>query len=75
MLHDGIVVKIAGRLNVSSALVVLNYGKNHLNQVVIPRSSNVERMKENLLKIDSFELIEEDVANLRSLDGKLPQGF
>ena len=72
VLNDDVVKKIAARYNVSPALVVLNYAKNVLHQTIIPRSRDRKHMEDSLLRLDSFELDDEEIESLKALDGKVP---
>ena len=83
VLHNEVVDKIVLRLNkdltakmilenkvVTPAMVVLNYAKNVLKQVIIPRSANKKHMEESL-RVDEFTLTDEECESLRKLDGSL----
>ena len=72
MLNNDVVKTIAARYNVSPALVVLNYAKNVLHQTIIPRSRDRKHMEDSLLRLDSFELDDEEIESLKALDGKVP---
>ena len=72
VLNNDVVKTIAARYNVSPALVVLNYAKNVLHQTIIPRSRDRKHMEDSLLRLDSFELDDEEIESLKALDGKVP---
>ncbi|CAL6284648.1 unnamed protein product [Bathycoccus prasinos] len=72
VLNNDVVKTIAARYNVSPALVVLNYAKNVLHQTIIPRSRDWKHMEDSLLRLDSFELDDEEIESLKALDGKVP---
>ena len=72
VLNNDVVKMIAARYNVSPALVVLNYAKNVLHQTIIPRSRDRKHMEDSLLRLDSFELDDEEIESLKALDGKVP---
>jgi 2,5-diketo-D-gluconate reductase A len=65
-LDDPVVTAIADRLGVTPAQVVLRW---HLQQgiIVIPKSVNPQRMRENL-DLFGFELTDEDMAAITGLD-------
>ena len=65
---DQIVSKIANKYNKTSAQVMLKFLTME-NIIVIPKSSKVNRMIENL-NIEDFELTEEDIKNIRKIDIK-----
>ncbi|KAJ8687922.1 hypothetical protein QAD02_023717 [Eretmocerus hayati] len=60
------VIKIAEKHKKTPAQILLNYVAN-LGFVVIPKSKHLERMRENL-DIFNFNLTDEDVNELKSLD-------
>ena len=72
VLNNDVVKTIAARFTVSPAMVVLNYAKNVLNQTIIPRSRDRKHMEDSLLRLDSFELDDEEIESLKALDGKVP---
>ncbi|XP_050501673.1 1,5-anhydro-D-fructose reductase-like isoform X1 [Diabrotica virgifera virgifera] len=66
ILHDDVVTQIAKKHNKSNAQVLLRY-LLQLNIVVIPKSSNPNRLKQNF-DIFDFTLDEDDMNALKKLD-------
>jgi diketogulonate reductase-like aldo/keto reductase len=65
------VVAVAERRGVSPAAVALRWALDK-GQVVIPRSSNRERIEENLRVLDMPQLTESEMDELDKLDGHPP---
>ena len=72
LLADRVVVKIAEGFGRTPAQVVLRWHLQ-LGHVAIPRSSSLERLRENLDVFD-FELSDEQIAELSALDQGLAAG-
>lgn len=66
MLNDTTIKKIADKYNVSTAQVILRWNLQK-GVVVIPGSSNIQHIKENL-DIFAFELSSEDMEQIKKLD-------
>jgi len=65
-LQEEVVTRIASRLEVSPAQVVLRWGMQR-GYSVIPKSGNLNRMKENL-SVEGFSLTEEDMLAITGLE-------
>ena len=59
---------IAEKYKKSAAQIALRWGIQR-NTVVIPKSSKVDRLKENFL-VSDFNLTEEDMEQIKSIDRK-----
>eukprot|EP00252_Welwitschia_mirabilis_P014019 TRINITY_DN31039_c0_g1_i1.p1 TRINITY_DN31039_c0_g1~~TRINITY_DN31039_c0_g1_i1.p1 ORF type:complete len:311 (-),score=61.01 TRINITY_DN31039_c0_g1_i1:127-1059(-) len=68
-LEDPCLQKVAKKYNKSAAQVALRWGIQR-NTIVIPKSSNIDRLKENI-DIFSFELSKEDMEGIKKIDRKL----
>jgi diketogulonate reductase-like aldo/keto reductase len=64
-MHNPIINKIATKYNKTNAQVLLRWGLQH-GTIIIPKSSNNERLKENTLIYD-FELSKDEILELNSL--------
>jgi diketogulonate reductase-like aldo/keto reductase len=69
LLEEPTVVRIAGKYKKSTAQVLLRWGVQR-NVSVIPKSSKVDRLKENF-NIFDFQLTAEEVAEISALDRNL----
>lgn len=65
-LEDPVIQKIAAKHNKTAAQIVLNWQMCRGN-IVIPRSRNIERMKQNI-DVSGFNLEDEDNHQMRTLD-------
>jgi alcohol dehydrogenase (NADP+) len=66
MLHDKTVTAIASKHNASAGQVLINWSANR-GTAVIPKSTNEDRIKENLAS-DSIHFDQEDLKNLTAMD-------
>jgi 2,5-diketo-D-gluconate reductase A len=66
VLDDPVVTEIAGRLERTASQVVLRWHVQR-GDIVFPKTTHVERMRENLALFD-FELGDEDMAAITALD-------
>jgi len=66
VLADSVVQKIAARYNKTPAQIVLRWGVQR-GTAVIPKTSQVERLRENL-DLFEFELTDEEMQDIASLD-------
>ena len=67
-IKEEVVIEIATRLGVTPAQVVLRWGVQR-GYAVIPKSANEGRIKENL-SVEGFNLSDEDMENMKSLEKK-----
>ncbi|KAI5067573.1 hypothetical protein GOP47_0018101 [Adiantum capillus-veneris] len=68
-LDDPVIQKIAKKYNRTPAQIALRWGIQR-KTIVIPKSSKIERLKENM-DIFEFELSEEDMTTMKGVDKKL----
>ena len=69
LFENEILLKIAKKYNKSVAQIMLRFFIQN-NIVVIPKSSHIERMKENFEVFD-FELNDEDIVKIKELDQRI----
>jgi len=69
VLASAVVTRLASERRVSPGSIVLRWALQR-RQVVIPRSSNAERMRTNLHEPFSFTLSDEELASVDALDGR-----
>jgi diketogulonate reductase-like aldo/keto reductase len=62
-------IKIAEKYNKTVAQIMLRFFIQN-NIITIPKTSHIERMKENF-EIFNFELGEEDISEIKKLDQKI----
>jgi 2,5-diketo-D-gluconate reductase A len=68
LFENEILVKIAEKYNKTVAQIMLRFFIQN-NIIVIPKTSHIERMKENFEVFD-FVLNEEDISEIKKLDQK-----
>ena len=64
-----VLVEIGEKYNKTSAQIALKY-LLYRNMVIIPKSENLERLKENIDLFD-FELTKEDIEKIETLENKI----
>ena len=64
-----VLVEIGEKYNKTSAQIALKY-LLYRNMVIIPKSANLERLKENIDLFD-FELTKEDIEKIETLENKI----
>jgi diketogulonate reductase-like aldo/keto reductase len=66
LLENPLVKKLAEKYNVTPGIIALNWGISH-DYIVIPSTSNPERMKENIMALN-FKLTDDDLLQLDGLN-------
>ncbi|KRX08569.1 NADP-dependent oxidoreductase domain [Pseudocohnilembus persalinus] len=66
-LENDLVVKLAKKYNKSPAQIILNHLNVNLGVIVIPKTSNIKRLSENLDFTD-FKMQEDEIQALKDLD-------
>jgi diketogulonate reductase-like aldo/keto reductase len=69
LLENEVLLKIAEKYNKTVAQIMLRFFIQN-SVIVIPKTSHIERMRENYEVLD-FELYEEDIAEIKKLDQKI----
>lgn len=67
VLEDPVIVELASKHKRTAAQIVLNWHVKHRGHIIIPKTSKVERLKENF-NIFDFRMSEEDYNAIDSLD-------